>query len=133
MQLQTSYWTACDNVYFWVTGTLKGFTKNCLRFVSRKLDGLPKHLELLFAGWDPVPRTETNALYTHTYAEGTGMLTITQDKSRLTRSTIPSPSKPGRYPHSGRHERRIQSTEADGIWPGLQRETRRDAPLSGWG
>ncbi len=70
-----------DNVYFWNNGDLKGFTKNCLRFVSRKLDGLPKQLELLFAPDGTLfARTETNALYTLILMPRDRMLAITQDK-----------------------------------------------------
>lgn len=70
-----------DNVYFWSNGDLKGFTKNCLRFVSRKLDGLPKQLELLFAPDGTLfARTETNALYTLILMPRDRMLAITQDK-----------------------------------------------------
>ncbi len=56
-----------DNVYFWNNGFLLGYTKDCKKILSQKLDKLPKDLELMFAPDGTLyARTETNSLYSIT-------------------------------------------------------------------
>ena len=87
-------------LYFWSNGDLKGIHEKLspASSVANWTDS-PKRLELLFAPDGTLfAHRHKCTVYTHTYAEDR-MLAITQDKIRLTRSTMPSPSKPGTISH----------------------------------